>query len=208
MPSVQLVHDPRHAAMLASPIRQRILEALDEPASASVLAERLGLARQLVAYHTRQLETHGYVELVREEQRRGCTERILRRAARYLVASNAVFGRAGLDPARMRDKFSSEYLLALAERMTREVGEAQAAADARDVRLPTLSSEVEIRFRSPDERQAFAEELIDGIARLVAKYHDDSHPDGRSYRLVLGAYPIRKRSSHERRKAGKARQDA
>src|SRR5688572_14212109 len=141
MPTTQVVSDPRHAALLAAPVRQRILEALEEPASASALAQRLGLARQLVAYHTRQLEAHGYVELVREEKRRGCTERILRRTSRYLVASNALFGRAGLDPARMRDKFSSEYLLALAERMTREVGEAQAAAERKGALVPTLSSD-------------------------------------------------------------------
>lgn len=206
MATAQLVRDPRHAALLAAPVRQRILEALDEPASASALAQRLGLARQLVAYHTRQLEAHGFVELEREEKRRGCTERILRRTARYLVASNAVFGRAGLDPAKLKDKFSADYLLALAERMTSEVGEAQAAAEGKGARLPTLGSDVEIRFRSPQERSAFAEELVEGIARLAAKYHDDSHPDGRWYRLVLGAYPIR-RSRHER-KAAKARQDA
>ena len=203
MPDVRLVRDPRDAVLLAAPIRQRILESLEEPASASTLANRFGVARQLVAYHVRRLEAHGYVELEREEQRRGCTERILRRTARYLVASSDVFGRAGLDPARMRDKFSSEYLLALAERITREVGAAQAAAEKRKARLATLSSDVEIRFRSPEARAAFAEELVDGIARLATKYHDDAHPDGRSYRLVVGAYPIKERK-HER-KTRKAR---
>ncbi|HYC36731.1 MAG TPA: helix-turn-helix domain-containing protein [Usitatibacter sp.] len=201
MSAVHLVRDPRQAALLAAPIRQRILEALEEPASASALADKLGLSRQLVAYHSRQLEAHGYVELVREERRRGCTERILKRTARYLVASNAMFGRAGLDPARMRDKFSADYLLALAERMTREVGAAQAAAQGKGMRLPTLSSDVEIRFRAPAEREAFAQELVEAIARLAAKYHDESCPGGRSYRLVMGAYPIRR--SHERKaKAG------
>ena len=206
MPAVRLVRDPRHAALLAAPIRQRILAALEEPASATVLAQKLGLARQLVAYHVRQLETHGYVELERQEQRRGCVERILRRTARYLVVSHDVFGRAGLDPARMQDKFSAEYLLALAGRMAREVGEAQAAAEKKGARLPTLSSDVEIRFASPEARAAFAEELVDAVAKLAARYHDESHPGGRNYRLVVGAYPIR--GSRHDRKERKARQDA
>ncbi len=193
MSAVHVVKDPRHAALLAAPIRQRILEALAEPGSASTIAKTLGLARQKVAYHVRQLEDHGYVQLVREEQRRGCTERIVRRTAQYLVASNELFGRAGLDSRRLQDKFSSEYLMALASRMTKEVGEAQVAAERAGKRLPTLSTEVEIRLRSPTERQAFAEELVEAVARLVAKYHDDKHPDGRSYRLVVGAYPIRGR---------------
>lgn len=190
MASVRVVDDPRHAALLAAPVRQRILEALAEPGSATTLASALGLSRQLVAYHVRQLETHGYVELVREEQRRGCVERIVRRKTEYLVASPSVLA-PGIDPARVKDKFSSTYLIALASRMAREVSEAQAAAGKSGKPLPTLSTDVEIRFGSPRDRAAFAEELLGAVAALAAKYHDDKAPDGRSYRLVVGAHPIR-----------------
>ncbi|HUQ29022.1 MAG TPA: helix-turn-helix domain-containing protein [Usitatibacter sp.] len=191
MSSIHLVRNPRHAALLAAPIRQRILEALDEPGSASTIAARLKLARQKVAYHVRQLEEHGFLELVREEQRRGCTERFLKRTARYLVASNEVFGRAGLDAHRLQDKFSGEYLVALASRMANEVAQAQAAAERAGARIATLSTEIDVRLRSPQERAAFAEELVDSIARVVAKYHDESQPGGRRYRLVVGAYPVK-----------------
>lgn len=190
MATVRIVDDPRHAALLAAPVRQRILAALAEPASATAIAATLGLSRQSVAYHVRQLEENGFVELVREEQRRGCVERIVRRKTDYLVASPSVLA-PGIDPARFKDKFSSAYLIALAARMAREVGEAQAAADRTGKPLPTLSTDVEIRLRSPHERQAFAEELLDAIARLAAKYHDDHHPDGRTYRVVIGAHPIK-----------------
>jgi DNA-binding transcriptional ArsR family regulator len=192
MPTVRVVDDPRHAALLAAPVRRRILGALAEPGSATSVAHALGLTRQLVAYHVRQLEEHGFVELVREEQRRGCVERIVRRKAEYLVASPSVLA-PGIDPAKLKDKFSSAYLIALASRMAREVGEAQAAAEKSGRPLPTLSTDVEIRLRSPGERQAFAEELLDAIARLAAKYHDDEHPDGRTYRVVIGAHPIKSR---------------
>jgi DNA-binding transcriptional ArsR family regulator len=193
MPAVQVVRDPKHAAMLAAPVRQRILQALGEPGSASRLAKTLGLTRQLVAYHVRQLEENGYVKLVREEQRRGCIERFVQRSARHLVASNEVFGRAGFDPKRLKDKFSSDYLVALAARMTKEVSEAQVSAERAGKPVPTFSTDLEIRLRSPAERQALAEDLMEAIAQLVLKYHDDRHPDGRSYRLVVGAYPIRGR---------------
>lgn len=152
MATVHLVNDPRQAAMLAAPLRQRILETLAEPGSASTLARTLGLARQKVAYHVRQLEKHGFVELVREEQRRGCTERIVRRTAQYLVASPSVLA-PGMDPRKLKDKFSSSYLIALASRMAQEVGEAQAIAEKAGKRLPTLSTDVEIRLRSPRERE-------------------------------------------------------
>jgi DNA-binding transcriptional ArsR family regulator len=190
MPTVRVVDDPRHAALLAAPVRQRILGALAQPGSATSVAQGLGLSRQLVAYHLRQLEGHGFVELVREERRRGCMERIMRRKAEYLVASPTVLA-PGIDPAKLKDKFSSAYLIALASRMAREVGEAQAAAEKSGKPLPTLSTDVEIRLRSPQDRQAFAEELLAAIATLAAKYHDDTHPDGRTYRVVIGAHPIK-----------------
>ena len=178
MTTVHLVNDPRQAAMLSAPLRQRILEALAEPGSASTMARTLGLARQNMAYHAR------------EEKRRGCTERIVRRTAQYLVASPKVLA-PGMDPRKLKDKFSSSYLIALASRMAQEVGEAQAIAEKAGKRLPTLSTDVEIRLRSPREREAFGEELLEAIARLAAKYHDETHPDGRTYRVVVGAHPIR-----------------
>jgi predicted ArsR family transcriptional regulator len=190
VPTVQLVQDPRHAAMLAAPVRQRILEALGEPGSATTVAQSLGLSRQLVAYHVRQLETNGYLELVKEQPRRGCVERIVRRKAQYLVASPSVLA-PGIDPNKVKDRFSSSYLIALASRMAQEVGEAQAIAEKSGRRLPTLSADVEVRLRSAQDREAFAEELLAAVAGLAAKYHDDTHPDGRTYRVVVGAHPIR-----------------
>jgi hypothetical protein len=189
--TVQLVDDPRHAALLAAPIRRRILAAMDEPGSATTLAKSLRLPRQLVAYHVRQLEAGGYLELVREERRRGCVERIVQRTARYLVAAPDVLSAQGIDPRAFKDRFSSGYLIALATRMAREVADAQAAADRAGRPLATLSAEVEVRFRSPAERQAFADELLQALTRLVEKYHHADFPDGRSYRVVLGAHPIR-----------------
>jgi len=188
---MHVVKDPRHAALLAAPIRQRILEALEKPGSASSVAARLHMPRQKVAYHVKQLEEHGFVKLLREEQRRGCIERIMERTAHHLVVSNEVLGRAGVDPKRLRDKFSGEYLAALASRMARDVAEAQTAADRAGKRLATLSTDVTVRLRSPADRAAFAEELVDAIARVAAKYHDEHHPEGRSYRVILGAYPVK-----------------
>ena len=54
---------------------------LDEPLTVAEIARRvgLGLARQKVAYHLRVLEQAGLVELVELRQRRGFTERVLRR---------------------------------------------------------------------------------------------------------------------------------
>lgn len=197
--SCQVVADPRHAALVAAPIRQDILAALDEPASATGLAQKLGLARQRVAYHVRELEAHGFLELAEERQRRGCVERVMRRTSRYLVASNAVFGRSGLDPRRVKDKLSSLYLAALASRMAHDVAASQQQAERRGQRLATLSAEVEVRFRTPADMKAFADELLEALARICARHNAPRDPDGRSYRVILGAYPFKPRRARRRK---------
>ena len=75
-------------AVLAAlpPLRRDILRRLQSPESASSLARELGLARQKVNYHLRELERHGLVRLVAEQPRRGLTERFFIAAAdRMLV---------------------------------------------------------------------------------------------------------------------------
>jgi predicted ArsR family transcriptional regulator len=50
---------------------------LSRPGSASTLAARVGLTRQHVNYRLRTLEAYGLISLVREQPRRGLTERIM-----------------------------------------------------------------------------------------------------------------------------------
>jgi len=189
MRTVQVIDRPRDSALLAAPVRQRILEALAEPGSASGIAKRLGLTRQVAGYHFRQLEQAGFLRLVREEARRGCKERFYQRSAEHFVVSNGVVGNAGLDARRLKDRFSSAYLAALASQVADEVGRAQKGAGEAGRSLPTLAASVDIRFRKPADRAAFADDLMGAIAALAAKYHREDAPDGRTYRLVAGAYP-------------------
>ncbi len=62
--SVYLVRDPEEAATLLQRDRLRLVCALNAPASGAELARRLGLPRQRVTYHLRELETAGLVQLV------------------------------------------------------------------------------------------------------------------------------------------------
>ncbi|HEX5051165.1 MAG TPA: helix-turn-helix domain-containing protein [Planctomycetota bacterium] len=190
MLEVEVIDDPGVAAAALDPARARLLAGLTEPASAAVLAERFGIARQKVNYHLRTLEQCG---LVREAGRRkwgGITERhMVATAASYLV-SPAALGPAAADPGRACDRLSASYLLALAARVVREVGALLRRAASSNQRLATLSIDTEIRFRSAEERAAFSEELAAGIASLAARYHDPSAPGGRLHRLVAVAHPI------------------
>ena len=68
----------------------------------------------------------------------------------------------------------------------REVGDLARKAGAAGQRLPTMTIDTEIRFRSAEERAAFADELTVAVLDLAARYH---HDDGRPYRLVVAAHP-------------------
>jgi broad specificity phosphatase PhoE len=74
--------------------------------------------------------------------------------------------------------------------VVREVGDLVRRASESGKRLATLAVDTEVRFRSPEDRAAFSHELTEAIARLVAKYHDESAPGGRAHRLVVVAHPL------------------
>lgn len=81
--------------------------------------------------------------------------------------------------------------MALAARVVHEVGAMLRSAEDAGLRLPTLSIDTDVRFRSAAERAAFADELAAGVRSLVARYHDESAPAGRWYRVVALAHPRR-----------------
>ncbi|MDQ6672126.1 MAG: helix-turn-helix domain-containing protein [Chloroflexota bacterium] len=190
MRDVDVIDDPTAAVAALEPIRARLLAELAQPGSASTLAARVGLPRQRVNYHLRALEAHGLVHLVREQPRRGLTERVMQASAAAYVVSPGVLGQAAADPERAADRFSASYLVALAARVVREVGDLGRRADQAGKRLATLSLDTQVRFRSPADRASFTRELADAVAGLVARYHDADAPGGRAYRVIVAAHPL------------------
>jgi len=183
---VEVIEDPAAAAVALDPLRSRLLAELVEPGSAAVLAARVGLARQKVNYHLGALEAHGLVELAEERKRGGITERVLQATAAAYVVSPAALGSSAADPDETPDRLSARYLVALAGRLVREVGGLARRATATGKRLPTLAIDTEIRFRSAEDRAAFADELTATVIDLASRYH---HDDGRPHRLVVAAHP-------------------
>jgi DNA-binding transcriptional ArsR family regulator len=184
--SVQVIEDPAAAAVALDPIRARLLAQLEHPASAAALAARVGLSRQKVNYHLNALEAHGLVELVEARARGGITERVMQATALHYVVSPAALGEDAADPERASDQMSASYLVALAGRVVREVGDLARRAEVAEKRLPTMAIDTEIRFRSAEDRAAFADELTAAVLDLAARYH---HDDGRPHRLVVAAHP-------------------
>jgi len=190
MLAVEVIDDPGAAVVALDPIRSRLLAELGEPASASTLSARLEIPRQKLNYHLRALEAHGLVEMAEQRKWGGLTERLLVASASSYMVSPAAMGRAAVDPRRTRDVLSASYLIALAARVVREVKLLLGKSAALDKRLPTLSLDTEIRFRSAAERAAFSQELTGAIAALASRYHDAAAPGGRAHRVTILAYPL------------------
>jgi DNA-binding transcriptional ArsR family regulator len=172
------------AAAALSPFRLGLLKGLQEPESASGLARRLGLPRQQVNYHLRELERAGFIEMSEERQRRGCTERIMR------LTSRVSFPRAdeAAPPEVRADQeghgFASAHVIAAASAVASEVAELRSRA-GQGARLVTTTLQSEIRFPTPDDYRAFVEGLTAAVARLVARHAAPDDPRSRGHRLTI-----------------------
>jgi DNA-binding transcriptional ArsR family regulator len=82
--------DPDLASALSHPLRVHILDVLSETtASPSDLARDVGLSVNHVAYHVKELEKLGYVELVKAVPRRGTVEHYYRAKRRFFFDDHA-----------------------------------------------------------------------------------------------------------------------
>ena len=186
---VAVIDDPAAAEVSLDPVRARLLAALAVPGSAASVAEAAGLSRQQANYHLRALERHGLVELMEERRKGNCTERVLRATAASYVISPTALADVAPDPDRAPDQASARWMLALAARLVREVGELITRASAARKPVATFAIDTEIRFASAADRAAFANELGDTVSALVAKYHHPSAQRGRDHRLVVAVHP-------------------
>jgi DNA-binding transcriptional ArsR family regulator len=197
MLDVALIEDAAAAEASLDPIRARLLAALAEPGSATSLADRAGLTRQKANYHLKELERHGLIELVEERRKGNCTERIMRATASSYVISPAALAAVAPDPGRAPDQLSARWMVSLAARLIRELGQLITGATAARKKLATFALDSEVRFASASDRAAFAAELAQAVTGLVAKYHDEQAPGGRRHRLFLALYPTIKNETEE-----------
>jgi DNA-binding transcriptional ArsR family regulator len=186
---LDFIRDPARAAALLDPLRLRIVAALREPHSAAAVARQLRLPRQRVNYHVRELARAGYLRRAGRRRKRNMIEQDYVATARAYVLAPDLLGALGADPAKIQDRFSAAYLVAISEKAVRDLAELRRRAEEAGQRLATLTLETEVRFATPETRQGFAQELAAQLVRLVAKYHDEQAPGGRRFRFFLGGYP-------------------
>jgi DNA-binding transcriptional ArsR family regulator len=194
MQDIAVIEDPAAAEVSLDPIRARLLAELSEPASATMLAAKVGLPRQKVNYHLKTLEAHGLVEMIEERRKGNVNERIMRATAASYVISPTALASVAPDPARSPDQLSASWLLAVAARLVRDVGALITGAAKARKRVATFAIDGEVRFASAADRAAFAQELSGAVTALVSKYHDESAEKGRDHRIVVALHPSMKES--------------
>lgn len=187
IPDLGVIDEPVVAAAMLDPIRARVLSTLREPGSATTIAAALGETRQKVNYHVRELERLGLIRFVEDRQRRGLTERVMVASARAYLLSPDVLGDSAVEPERT-DRLSSNYVLALAARVVREVADLARRAETAGKPLATLAIDTEIRFASAADRARFTRDLTASVTDLAARYHDEQAPNGRWHRVVALAH--------------------
>jgi DNA-binding transcriptional ArsR family regulator len=190
MLDVTVIEDAEAAAASLDPTRARLLAELAvAPASAAMLAGRVGLPRQKVNYHLKALERHGLVELADERRKGNVTERLMRATAASYVISPLALAAVQPDPDRFRDRLSARWLLALGARLVRDVGTLLTGAAKTRKRLATYALDGEVRFASAADRAAFVQELTAGVGALIRKYDAPGAADGRDHRIVVALHP-------------------
>jgi DNA-binding transcriptional ArsR family regulator len=195
--NLDLLRDPAQAAaLLHHPLRLKILVALLEPDSATGVARRMNLPRQTVNYHVRELAKARLLARTSRRRRRRLFEQCYVATARGYILSPELLGNLAADPTQVADTLSAEYLLGLASKLQSELACSLDLAAAAGKRLATFSLNTELRFTSPEQRAAFAEELQRAVLGVVARHSSPfampagSAAEGRPFRLVLGCYPI------------------
>ena len=189
---LEAVADRRSAAVLVKhPLRVDILRAAHAPTSASRIASELGLPRQKVNYHVRELARAGLLRRAGRRKRGNMYEQRYVATARQYVLSPEVLGELAADPEQVTDVWSAAYLMALGGRMGSELARVTRDAADKGQRLATLSMQVEVGFANAKQRAAFAAALSQAVTDIVGKHSVPAEGAASgAYRLVLGCYPL------------------
>jgi DNA-binding transcriptional ArsR family regulator len=186
---VEVIEEAGAAEVALDPVRARLLALLAEPHSATSLAAVVDLPRQKVNYHLKTLESHGLVVLVEERRKGNVTERILRASAASFVISPAALAAVQPDPDRSPDRLSARWLLAIAARLVKEVGQIITGAARAGKPVATFALDGTVRFASAADRAAFTQDLTAAVTALVSRYHEENAPGGRDHRVIVAIHP-------------------
>jgi DNA-binding transcriptional ArsR family regulator len=185
---VHIIDTVETAATLLKPLRLEILRRMDAAVGCGDLAADLGQSPQKIHYHVKALEKAGLIEKVGERKARALTESLYRATACSFWLAPGLVARVG-EPGRAPERDSVDYLVALAEELTRDVvGLAHEGVDDG----ATLGVTAEIRLRDPAQRRALLSDLFQAIEAVARKHGADPFgrgEAGEAYRIAVASYP-------------------
>ena len=190
------VDEAEKAELLLHPLRQRILAEALQPSTAAEIARRVGLRPQKVNYHVRTLVEAGFLMPAGEGLKRNLVEKRYQASARSYVLLPRVLGEMQAGALSDGDRFSATYLMNLSATLQEELAVWLGAGGGEGDAVPTLSLEAEVKFDSPEQRAAFADALQKAVTDVIGRHtspvhdHEGRPRAGRSYRMVLGCYPV------------------
>ena len=164
-----VIEAPAAAAAALDPMRARLLAELREPASAATLATKVGLTRQKVNYHLRQLETHGLVRGGRAPGRgAGSPSGSWWPRPRATSCRPRLLGDFAADPGGTPTGFRWPTWSRWPAGSCASSGAWRATRRAQGTTLPAMGIDTAIRFATPADRAAFADDLTAAVTRLAA----------------------------------------
>jgi len=175
---------PHQLRALTHPVRLRMLGMLrhDGPATASGLAQRLGLNTGATSYHLRQLATHGFI--VDDEGRGTGRERWWRAAhARTYTESPPASDVEGRDTY---DAYSQVVATIYTERLQRAVEEAPLLPEP--WRQASTLSDWSPRL-TPARAQALTERLVALLEEVVDDHGPDDSGEPAPFAVQLQTFP-------------------
>jgi len=183
---VASVTDIDVVAVLAHPMRLRILALLREPSSPATVARALGEPRQKVNYHVKELERAGLARRVGERRSGNLVENLYQAvASTFLVSPRLAWG----DPHRtaaLAEQVALENLVTVGERLQRAAALLLDRAAFEGEQIASAAVEAEVRLADEAQRAAFLREYVAAVGPLLKKYGD---ADGNPYRVVLAVHP-------------------
>ena len=156
------------------------------PDSAASVARSIGLPRQKVNYHLKELARTRLVRATGERRKGHLIEKLYEAVAGTFVVSP----RLALDNEQceraLRDQISLSHLLKLGEQLQQDAAGLLDRAAFDSEQIPSASVETEIRFADEQARSGFMEEYLVLLGPLLTNYGARS---GRRFRVALATYP-------------------
>lgn len=174
----KVISDVGTLRAFAHPLRQRLLNLLDEPRTVKELASSLGKPPDRLYYHLDLLEQHGLVEAIVE---RGAERR-------YDIVAQQI----EVDPTLTMPQGLIDDLLGS---ILARVQEGFAAAARRGVRTGDRNQMLGVHRVVVTEAER--QRLMKALDALVKKYEQPAGDGRRAYELVLGLWPSAEKDGDE-----------